>query len=121
LPIKIRQMLSFLTREKKSHEIIQKFIAKGNLKIAFNEKRFYAFLKMKKERVGNYVTLTSLKTFLGVEPEKADLYPVGEQQEYLRIIRVMFEFYLKHISILCSLTSNRIQSDQKVEHVRVQR
>lgn len=61
-------MLSFLTREKKSHEIIQKFIEKGNIKIIFNEKKFYAFLKMKKEKVGNYVTLSILKNFLGVEP-----------------------------------------------------
>ena len=68
LPIKIRQMLSFLTREKKSQEIIHRFVEQIGCGGNFNERRFYAFLKMKKEKIGNYVTLTILKDFLGVEP-----------------------------------------------------
>lgn len=59
-------MLSFLTRERKSHEIIEKVVTLSSLKSTFNEKRFFAFLKMKKEKVGNYVTLNILKNFLGV-------------------------------------------------------
>lgn len=76
---------------------------------------------MKKERVGNYVTISILKNFLGVEPEKRELYSISEQTLFLRIVRVLFRYYLHHISCLCSLTSNRIQSEQKIEHVRVQR
>ena len=110
LPIKIRQMLSFLAREKKSQEIIKRYIEKGGFSFNFNEKRFYAFLKMKKEKVGNYVTLSILKDFLGVEPDKIELYSISEQTFFLKVVRVLFKYYLDSNSLLCSLTSNRIQS-----------
>jgi hypothetical protein len=48
LPIKIRQMLSFLTREKRSQEIIKGYVNRAGWESNFNEKKFYAFLKMKK-------------------------------------------------------------------------
>ena len=120
MPIKIRQMLSFLTRERKSQEIVEKYVQLKGV-AHFSEKKFYAFLKMKKERIGNYVTLPVLKEFLGVEPEKADLHKLGEQELYLELVRVLLRHYLNHVSTLCSLTSNRIRPEQKLEHVKVQR
>ena len=49
---------------------------------------------MKKDKMGNYVTLVSLKEFLSVEPEKSSLYSVNEQFFYLKLVRVVFKFYL---------------------------
>ncbi len=64
-------MLSFLTWERRSQEVMEKCLKRMGWKASFNEKNFFAFLRMKKEKVGNYVTLPVLKQFLGVEPEKA--------------------------------------------------
>ena len=76
---------------------------------------------MKKEKVGNYVSLNLLKTFLGVEPEKSSLFSINEQVFYLKLVRVVLRYYIQNMSPVCSLSSTRIHSEQKIDHIKVQR
>jgi hypothetical protein len=113
-------MISFLSRERKSLDVIHKYLSYHHSDCQLIEKRFYAFLRMKKERVGNYITMSILREFLEVEPQQS-FYPVEEQRFYLKLIRVVFMYYINSVSPVCSLTSTRIQKDYKIEHIRVQR
>ena len=49
---------------------------------------------MKKDNIENYVTLASLRSFLSVDSKKNELYSLDEQLFYLKLVRVVFKYYL---------------------------
>lgn len=119
LPIKIRDIISFLTRKNRSSTVVEQVLAsQGNP--SYSEKQYYAYLKQKTDKIGYHVKGDTIRQLI-LGTVESTVMDQDEQKFYNKVIRILLCKYLNGQSILVALNSNRIKSCQKIEHLRANR
>jgi hypothetical protein len=113
IPNEINQIFSFIQKKNKSGHIVEKLFKKFPHGEGFSPKRFYLYQSLLKGRLGHYTNEKSLKL--------CESWSESEQRYYNKICRVLIHHFLHEDSIFIILTSKRMKSDKKFDHLRARR
>lgn len=71
--------------------------------------------------MNNYVNEDTLKELYRMRPEDYEVYPEQEQRTYNRITRTLIAQFLREDVLGCILTSKRMESTKKLNHLEALR
>jgi isocitrate dehydrogenase kinase/phosphatase len=100
---------------------VDKLFGKFSHPAEFTPKRFYLYQSLLKNRLGHYTNENSLKLVNELYEPKCENWPEIEQRFYNKICRVLIHHFLHEDSIFIILTSKRMKSDKKADHMRARR
>lgn len=83
--------------------------------------RFYLYQARVKEAMNHYVNQSSLSVFCQYADPDFAVYSKEEQDFYLKVSRVVARHFLRWLSPSVTLTSRRMSSNKKFEHLRTRR
>lgn len=123
VPNIIRLILSYIQKKEKSQKLVELLLKKYNtgLESSIGLKRYYLFQKLVRSKMNNYVNEDTLKELYRMRPEDYDVYPDAEQRVYNRITRIVISEFLREDIINCILTSKRMESAKKRNHLEALR
>lgn len=84
-------------------------------------KRFYLYQALLKNRLGHYTNERSLKVVSELYEPKCENWTEQEQRYYNKICRVLIHHFLYEDSIFIILTSKRMKSEKKRDHLTARR
>lgn len=84
-------------------------------------KRFYSYQYLIKQKINSYVNGDSLGLLHEVHEPDCEIYCEEEQLCYLKICRVLVEHFFRQEFDIANLTSNRMNPEKRIEHLRARR
>jgi hypothetical protein len=123
VPNIVRLILSYIQKKEKSQRVVEALLKRYNAgpQSSINIKRYYLFQKLVRSKMNNYVNEDTLRELYRMRPEHYEVYPEQEQRTYNRITRTLIAQFLREDVLACILTSKRMQSDKKRNHLEALR
>jgi hypothetical protein len=87
----------------------------------FTIKRFYLYQGLLKNKLGHYTNERSLKLVTELYEPKCVSWSEQEQRFYNKLCRILIRHFLYEDSIFIILTSKRMKSGKKSDHLRARR
>ena len=84
-------------------------------------KRYYTYMYLVKEQTNNYVNVDSLAILNIMQEPECEIYSAEEQQAYMKISRILVHYFLMNEFDAMNLTSKKLKSDKRVDHLKFRR
>lgn len=120
IPNIIHQVNAFLFKKKRSGPLVEKLLAKLNIE-GTSSKRYFAYVNLVKEQINNYVNVDSLAILNQMQDPNCVIYPEEEQRTYMKISRILVQYFLMHEFDSINLTSKKMKSDKRIDHLQIKR
>ena len=120
IPNIIHQVNAFLFKKKRSGPLVEKLLAKLNIE-GTSSKRYFAYVNLVKEQINNYVNVDSLAILNQMQDPNCVIYPEEEQRTYMKIGRILVQYFLMHEFDSINLTSKKMKSDKRIDHLQIKR
>lgn len=123
VPNIIRLILSYIQKKEKSQRVVEALLKRYNVgaQSSIGLKRYYLFQKLVRGKMNNYVNEDTLKELYRMRPEDYEVYPEQEQRIYNCITRTLVAQFLREDVLACILTSKRMESAKKRNHLEALR
>lgn len=99
---------------------MEKLLAKLNIE-GTSSKRYFAYVNLVKEQINNYVNVDSLAILNQMQDPNCVIYPEEEQRTYMKISRILVQYFLMHEFDSINLTSKKMKSDKRIDHLQIKR
>ena len=120
IPNIIHQVNAFLFKKKRSGPLVEKLLAKLNIE-GTSSKRYFAYVNLVKEQINNYVNVDSLAILNQMQDPNCVIYSEEEQRTYMKISRILVQYFLMHEFDSINLTSKKMKSDKRIDHLQIKR
>ena len=121
IPNTIHQVLSFLQKKTKSMPYVQKIFAKYEHCETCTIGRFYLYQLKFREKINHYVNEDTLNILNVLHEAECEVYSEEEQRFYLKVCRVIVHHFLNNESAILTLTSKRMNTNKKQDHLKAKR
>lgn len=121
VPNIMHQVISFLQKKSKSGEVLEKLIQKLGVGHICNSKRFYFYQVLIKDKLNHYLNAESLLALRDLQEPSCEVYSEEEQRLYNKISRLLVQYFLKHEYDIIILTSKRVHSQKRLDHITTKR
>ena len=117
MPNIVNQMISYVLKKNKSGKVVKRMFGTLPRQPNWTEKRFYYYMKRIKEAKTHYLDENNLSRFFEIQEPSCEIYPLEEQQFYMKVCRIAVLNFLDNDAILISLTSSRMSESKREMHL----
>lgn len=100
---------------------MEKFIKNLGVESICSVKRFYYYQLLIKEKLNHYINAESLVVLRELQEPFCEVYLEEEQRHYNKISRLLIQYFLTKDFDAIILTSKRVNSDKKLDHLKMKR
>lgn len=121
LPNIMSQLISFLLKKDKCLGVLKGLFVPELLEKGWTPMRLHHYIRKIKDSMSHYVNENTLESFLHIHEPDCNIYTMEEQEFYLKACRVAIAYFLKHESVLVTLTSSRMSAVNRHAHLIARR
>ena len=121
VPNIMHQVISYLQKKSKSEKMVKRVMKKLGVEEICTIRRFYLYQVLIKDKLNHYINGDSISVLKTIQEPSCTVYSEEEQNLYNKISRILVQHFLSRDYDAIILTSKRVSSFKRKDHLTVRR